>query len=304
MKRNESILVYSVTGLLVVILAVAILFGNDNSANAGELGKGLDDLELVRGPAPQGELVDGAPGDKGDKPAVDEAGANAKATDDGKLPAEAAGVDKLTNAGGNSGNAGNNASNPATAETPKTTPDAPVAQPLVAPGPIAPGPAAKPAGETDAHMQALVLLGESKRDGDYRIVTVRRGDTFSELVQRWCGNLDALPLAESLNEEANLANLKEGTKLCMPWVDDVALVAAHQARRTKVDAEVKVLNEARAQGRTYTVKAGDKLWNIAVAQVGTKNAAKFIEEIKALNPELLAHPDRLTVGKTILLPQR
>ena len=35
MKRNETVLVYGVTGLLVVILLVAVLFGNDGTSNAG-----------------------------------------------------------------------------------------------------------------------------------------------------------------------------------------------------------------------------------------------------------------------------
>ena len=299
MKRNESILVYSVTGLLVVILAVAILFGNENNARAHESGKGFDDLESLSASADKGAGVGAA-----DKPA-DGKGAAPEADDElvtpptkaggaNPPPPEAAGAKSEVPAG--AGQPAPEAAGAAKADAEK--PPAPlVAVPLVTPG-------IKPAADTESATQALVLLGDSKRDGQYRIVTVRRGDTFSELVQRWCGSLESLPLAESLNEEANLGNLKEGTKLCMPWVEDATLVAAHHARRTKVESETKVLSEARASGRTHTIKAGDKLWNIAVAQVGQKDAAKYIERIKALNSELLAHPDRLVVGKTILLPER
>ncbi len=274
MKQNESILVYSVTGLLVVILAVAILFGNEQGVQAQTQarGKALDELIGVNAapeetrPTPDGNAADG-----GATPV--------KGPDLGSAKPEAP----------TPGNA---------ALPPDNAPDfGPLSAPLAMQSPVTPVP------EPDLATQALMWLGDSKRDGSYRIVTVRKDDTFSELVQRWCGSLDQLEIAESLNEELNLRRLEPSTKVCLPWVDDATLVAAHVSRKQKQESEVKVVTDARNKGLTYLVKSGDKLWNIAAARVGQKNATQFIEEVKALNPDLMADPSKLVVGKTIILPR-
>jgi hypothetical protein len=271
MKRNESILVYSVTGLLVVILAVAILFGNEHGVQANTSGQArpLDELAGVNAAQASAPPAEGGDASRGLAPSS--AGASPGDTNSALAPAE----------------------------QPGTLYGPPVAVPLTMPAPLAEAtePAADPA------LQALMLLGDNKRDGQYRIVTVRRDDTFSALVQRWCGGLDQLEVAESLNEELNLQRLEPGAKVCLPWVDDAKLVAAHLARKQRQDNDAKVVTEARDKGLTYTIKSGDKLWNIAVARVGQKNATKFIDEVKALNPELLADPSKLGVGKTIILPR-
>lgn len=51
--------------------------------------------------------------------------------------------------------------------------------------------------------------------------------------------------------------------------------------------------------RTYTVKAGDTLSGIALAQLGSASAYM---EIFELNQHLLANPDRLEVGQVLKLP--
>jgi len=281
MKRNESILVYSVTGLLVVILAVAILFGNERAVmeQAEPTARGLDDLGGVisassQSPAPA-ETV------PADFEAKSPPGPAASPGSSGKVVGSAPG-------GAADGGAG-----PIEAAL-----SVKFDQPQPDPSKAGPG-----SGEVDPATQALVLLGDSRREGDYRIVTVRHSDTFSELVQRWCGGLDQLEVAESLNEDVDVARLEPGSKVCLPWVDDSVLVAAHAARKVKQDANSKVVAEARSKGQGYVVKAGDSLWSIAVQMAGKKGAPNFIERTKALNPELLANPDRLVVGKTIVLPK-
>ncbi|HLU40272.1 MAG TPA: LysM peptidoglycan-binding domain-containing protein [Planctomycetota bacterium] len=281
MKRNESILVYSVTGLLVVILAVAILFGNEPGVQA-QTRTSVRALEDLAGVATATE--------------EEAARAVSTTTPEGVAPPVAPLDEGII-------------PEPVTVPEPDPAARTPRVVPLVADGgqPTAPDdePVSPPASapqQPDPATQVLVLLGDSVRDGDYRIVTVRRNDTFSELVQRWCGSLDALEIAESLNEELNLQRLEEGTKVCLPWVDDAELLAAHLARKQRQEKESKVIQQARSKGRQYTVKPGDKLWNIAVRAVGPKNAAKYIEQVKALNPELLADPSKLVAGKTIYLP--
>ncbi len=273
MKPNESILVYSVTGLLVVILAVAILFGNEQGAQAQTQarGKALDELVGVNA-----ALDEARPTPSGN--AVGEGATPLKGSDLGVAPPEAS-----------------TPGNPA--PPPESAPSVAPTAPLAMQSPVTPVP------EPDLATQALMWLGDSKRDGDYRIVTVRKDDTFSELVQRWCGSLDQLEIAESLNEELNLRRLEPSTKVCLPWVDDAKLVAAHVARKQKQESEVKVVTEARNKGLDHLVRSGDKLWNIAVARVGQKNANQFIEEVKALNPALMADPGKLVVGTTIMLPR-
>lgn len=291
MKRNESILVYSVTGLLVVILAVAILFGNERGAQAKGQSQShaLDDLT---------DPVVSAPGSDSGEASTENAptnGASELLADAGQgsgpegTPAKAppaGGVDPAADAG----------EQPPASVPLRTSP--PSSDPSTDPAIGPPSPAAD-----DPATQALVLLGDSKRDGDYRIVTVRHNDTFSELVQRWCGSLDQLEVAESLNEEVDLARLAPGSRVCLPWVDDAELVAAHLARKSKQETATKTIAQARAQGQDYVVKPGDSLWGIAVRQVGAKRAPKFVDEIKALNPELLANPNSVQAGKTIVLPK-
>ena len=279
MKPNESILVYSVTGLLVVILAVAILFGNEQGAQAQTQarGKALDELVGVNAAS--------AP-DRGTAETRLTPGGNAAG--EGATPAKGPDLGLVQPEAPAPGNA---------ASPPDNAPSVVPMTPLAMQSPVTQQP------EPDLATQALMWLGDSKRDGDYRIVMVRKDDTFSELVQRWCGNLDQLEIAESLNEELNLRRLEPSTKVCLPWVDDAKLVAAHVARKQKQETEVKVVTEARNKGLDYRVKAGDKLWNIAAARVGQKNANQFIEEVKALNPALMADPSKLVVGTTIILPR-
>ncbi|MEZ5963841.1 MAG: LysM peptidoglycan-binding domain-containing protein [Planctomycetota bacterium] len=289
MKRNETILVYSVTGLLVVILAVAILFGNERGAEARAQpgGQSLDDLTGIgiAGVASASDS-DGEPVDAGEQPDAATANAGPQPGPAATAPtgAEAAPVraELQPVADASAAQAPERLDVPLAMGTPKQEPATPVDDPA---------------------MRALVLLGDSKREGDYRLVTVRHNDTFSELVQRWCGDLVQLEVAESLNEEVNLARLEPGSRVCLPWVDDAVLIAAHEARKTKQEEAMRVVAEARNKGQDYVVKPGDSLWSIAVRHVGAKGASKFIDQAKALNADLMANPDRLPVGKTIILPK-
>ncbi len=285
MKRNESILVYSVTGLLVVILGVAIAFG-DGGVQAGS-SLDLKTLEQLQGVVAS-------------KPADDPSGAGGSATTSTANAVDGSQVVE----GGSPGN-------PVGPTKDAATPPAPALDaPLVAVAPPA----------TDTATRVIVLLGESSRDGDYRVVSVRHGDTFSQLVQRWCGGVEKMDLAASLNEEFDLGRLEPGTRLYLPWVEDDVLLAAFERRRSGGGAAtgtglsgprtadagtVPAVHRAPGAGgvEDYTVKAGDMLWNIAVTRVGAGKANRFIEAVRDLNPDLRADPNRLSVGKTIRLPK-
>lgn len=270
MKRNESILVYGVTGLLGLILVVAVLFGKEGEAPArkeaakeagGSAESGVADLAgaLNLDPAAAFEAAQDVPASDGTKGAAAE-GAVAK---DGAAPADDGSV-------------------PPAATPPQVLRrDDPVATP-----PAAWHPAPAPASE-------VVVVGADQK---YRRVTVQQGDTFSTLVQRWCGSLDFMARAEALNEDVDPRHLAAGKQLLLPWVDDAELTEQHH--------EV-VVDSARhevATSHTYQVKDGENLWKIAVQATGSVGAAPhFIERVMQLNPGLV--PERLRVGQEIVLPQ-
>jgi nucleoid-associated protein YgaU len=274
LKRNESILVYSVTGLLVVILLVAILFGNEQAARAGEASRTakmtLEELD---------EVADGSSADDAST-RNPMSGPSAPAAGAGDAPVGTAAAG---------------------------TPPEGVA-PLVTKSTDAAGGAEPPAkaeseAAVDPALQVLALFGQSRRDGSYRVVTARGGDSFSSLVHRWCAGLDRMEEAEKLNEDVDLRAIKANQQLWLPWVDDAVVLEAHQRRQKTSVKETAVVERARSDSLTYVVRDGDKLWDIAVRQVGVGKAHDFIKRVQALNPEILRDPDRIRAGKTILLPR-
>ncbi len=258
MKRNEKILVYAVTGFLMVILGVAVLFGNkdrtprpdraDNTAGRGAVS--LQDLlrERIEGTARQTE-EEGGSGEGG------EAGTDDPEAEGGKP-----------------------------AEDPAEVGEVPlVAQP--------PSPAE----------QVAALFGPSRRERDFRYVTVQQGDTFRGLVQKWCGSVqEYVGAAERLNETVESRPLTPGQELVLPWVEAEVLLEAWDARKQGQPVEIETPKGEEV--RLYTVQQGDSIWAIAVREVGTNKAPGYIEKIKALNQQI-ANFDLLRVGQELRLPQ-
>ncbi|GAB4141800.1 MAG: hypothetical protein Fur0037_08760 [Planctomycetota bacterium] len=265
MKQNEKVLVYAVTGFLLVILGIAILFGKDGPrtvksaegsvpearSGAKESGRGLGDLFA-----------------KISRKQAQEAAAR---------PQDAAPRDAVTGL------------------------PAPEEKPLMAPPPPTPA------------EQVRAELGESRRERDFRIVKVAPGDTMPGLVRKWCGSADRLAEAESLNE--GLSMLRAGQEIVLPWVDDQEILAAWRERDVEPApaARPQPAPSSRSGGvaaaapsaaaKTYRIRSGDALWKIAVREVGPKGAPSFLQQVKALNPEIL-DLDHLRVGQEIRLPRR
>ena len=243
MKRNETILVYSVTGLLVVILGVAIAFG-DGGVRAGTSG----DLKTLA------ELEDAVPADGVGLPV------GAMPTDGATLAKGALGKGALGKGALGKGALGKGDG----ADT------VPPVLPVLDPGAEAAlNVGTAPPAVTDAATRALVLLGESSRDRAYRVVSVRHGDTFSQIVQRWCGSLDQMDVAASLNEEFDLGRLEPGTRLYLPWVEDEVLLTALERRQTSAVPAGNATPGSAPAGRGSTRNAGFGSGAAPVARVGS-----------------------------------
>ena len=274
MKRNESILVYGVTGLLLLILLVAVVFGNEGDALAGPTG---DEDGLENEIAGLVESEDGAV-DLAELMNLDPASALTEG-EEGDVGAPVAGE-------------------------PETAEEIELAQ-------------AEAQAEAEAALaRERALAGEAMRRGDYREVTVRRGDTVSLLVQRWCGSLDEMPTVEALNEDIDRDRLRPGRVLLMPWVDQAVLDLAAKERRLAENRRAAAEDEDAGTGATdaatgeqvpassdhlYELKPGDSLWKIAVQMTGSqKRAPGYIREVMELNPDL--RPQSLQVGQKVKLP--
>lgn len=291
MKRNESFLVYGVTGLLVIILLVAVVFGDEglptpaspDGAGQGEGGGDLvananepatDSLADLLNLDPVERAMDGATPEEavgGPAPAVPAGSVGDGAAPQAELGSTAAPLGGLDD-------------DPVDAALrAAVTPSAAPVEPAV-------GSSAPVAAATTAPRDP-----SSTRIGNYRRVPVRAGDTFSTLVQRWCGSLDFLPVAEALNEDLDRDRLPVGRQILLPWVDDAIVERASKERMVssaKLDA---------ATGQSYELKRGDSLWEIAVDKTGSRSEAPaYIERILRLNPGIV--PERLLAGQQIVLP--
>ena len=308
MKQNEKILVYAVTGFLVVILLIAIVFGKDGprveepQGGSSPLVRSLEDVLKDRAGDRAEEVV--ASGDSNSNPISD--GELGDGLDEGGAPL--AGSATLADASAE--------------DTDSST--SPVA--LVAMAPPLPPTAASVVTEK---------LGLSRREHDYRIVRARSGDSLGVLVQTWCGsNEPYFDEARSLNEE--LTVLQVGQEVVLPWVDDEVILAAYERRRNAaptVGVDATAANAVwptpaaspaaspassapassapassapissapvAAPGRKYKVQPGDSLWKIAERLVGRRSVPSYLEKVRNLNPGL--DVDRLKVGQVLLLP--
>jgi hypothetical protein len=144
-------------------------------------------------------------------------------------------------------------------------------------------------------MELQSVLGESRRQGDYRVVKVRSGAGLADIAARWCGDRAELPVVEALNETLVGQRLGPDQEVLVPWVEPTVLLAAHAQREAQRAAIEK------AAGELYALRRGDSLWKIAAARVPTNRIPAWLEEFKKLNPEI-GDLGTLIEGQKVRLP--
>ena len=262
MKRNETVLVYAVTGLLLVILLVAVIFGEQNPARAETEKKTRPAVASLPGVAPA-EAPARTPGAA--KPS-EEPGANL-AEKPSEKPSE-----KPTEETGEG-------EKPADEGTEGA--DAKSGEPVVL--------------KSTVTEELAGVLGTSSRMGEYRVVKARRGDTLALVVARWCADATQLSTVEVLNESLVEADLESGQEVVVPWVDAETLLLAAKARAKK-SAVVE-----HAKGQLYTIEKGDSLWDLAKVRVAKNKIPAWLGRFKVLNPDI-TDLSVLIAGQKVRLP--
>ena len=82
-------------------------------------------------------------------------------------------------------------------------------------------------------------------------------------------------------------------------VAETAEVVVEDVAVEEVPATEETAAEAKAEGRTYTVKSGDTLWKIAEKMYGS--GGKYMKIFEA-NTDLLENPDKIRPGQELVIP--
>jgi nucleoid-associated protein YgaU len=128
-----------------------------------------------------------------------------------------------------------------------------------------------------------------------REYTIRPGDTLSQIAQRELGTKNRWRDIVELNPGLDPARLRVGTKIRLSGA--VAVQPPTPVRPQPKVASAKPAEKPAAVGRSYTVRAGDTLSQIAQRELGTQSRWR---ELVELNPGL--DPAKLLVGTSIRLP--
>lgn len=254
MKRNETVLVYAVTGLLLFILVVAVVFGDDPTpAKAGEMAGRNPPAAEQPGEDPLSGLFP-KPGEEPAKTGEDDKSGDVEKPDD------KSDIDE------------NPPKSALKIDAPK--PSVPVLTP---------------------DMRLAQALGTSTKEGDYRKISARRGQSLAELVEVWCGSKDRLPEVEAINEALVGKRLAGGEPVLVPWVDADVLLEAKKER----DARLAELEKQR--GKPYVIQKGDSAWKLAARFVPSNKIPAWLREFKERNPQLVSI-DSLREGQKVRLP--
>lgn len=248
MRRNETILVYGVTGLLFVILFVAVVFGNEGQAAPLQREEGIPTAQATPKEEDKAQRLEDLlnldpVGDLEEDPVPTEPEADLGAVSEGEegSAAEESEQDEPAPA-------------PETETLPSSEPD-----PMVA--------------------DASGRIG----NGMFREVTVEKGQSFSLLVLHHTGSLDNMDTVRALNEDLDPERLEPGRKILLPFVEEEKLAELRKERLAEAAIEKPATGD-----QLYEVRDGDSLWKIAVQATGDRRQApNFINEVMRLNPDLV-----------------
>ena len=175
---------------------------------------------------------------------------------------------------------------------PTATPSAkPTPKPTATPAPQAMTKGGLPIGAPEASAPTATLPA----DGKY---TVQKGDSTWKLAQRFLGNGYRYVEIEKAN------NLKHNQHLEVGQVLNITKTAANTSEKvtapgTQTEQQV---TQPTNSGKSYTVKAGDTLWSIAQAQLGSNyrwsELYKLNKQVVGTNPGLIYPGQSLTLPAT------
>ena len=148
--------------------------------------------------------------------------------------------------------------------------------------------------------------GERPERQRVRMVTVKEGETLSELASEHLGSAGKWQLIMDVNADVlkKPEQLRAGMKLRIPAEPVVAVIeeanealtGSPTARQTQPEREAQPTNT-----KTYTVKEGDSLYRIAQQLLGDGDR---YDEIYQANKDKLSSASDIRVGMTLKLPAR
>jgi nucleoid-associated protein YgaU len=130
---------------------------------------------------------------------------------------------------------------------------------------------------------------------------VRSGETFSSIAQAVYGSAAYYPHLIRANPHANPNNLKLGTAIMIPKLEDVK--ATGSGERATAGAAMKIADDVKLDpAKQYRVVAGDSLYKISIKVYGKPT---YIEALHEKNKQLIGpNATRLKLGMILDLPEK
>ena len=128
---------------------------------------------------------------------------------------------------------------------------------------------------------------------------VQKGEVLSEISKKYCGTSRKWRDIQKANDGLNPRRLQVGMKLKIPPLAQVMSVGGVAAAASPPPALSVTGRAAPAAQRTYTVKKGDTLYDIARKVYG--DGTRF-KDIQAANRRLLSGHRYLQPGMTLVIP--
>ena len=130
---------------------------------------------------------------------------------------------------------------------------------------------------------------------------VRSGETFSSIAQAVYGSAAYYPHLIRANPQANPNNLKLGTAIVIPKLEDVKATAAPGEHKTA--AALTVADDVKLDPtKQYRVVAGDSLYKISIKVYGKPT---YVEALHEKNKQLIgSNATKLKLGMILELPEK